>query len=250
MATDSGPGERQYHLQVGPGEVGAYVLLPGDPARTDRIAERLAGARLVGNHREFRTWTGSLDNVPVSVTSTGVGCPSAAIAVSELLRLGAHTFIRIGSCGALQADVEPGQLIIATGAVRDEGTTRQYVPVEYPAVASPDVVAALQSAARASRERVRAGIVYCKDALTAAYPPESVPLYDYLMQRTAAWVKAGVLASEMESAAIFVLAAIARARAGSLLQVIGPGERADGDRLDRVVDVGVAAVRHLIASEA
>lgn len=249
MATDSRSGERQYHLQVEPSEVGRYVLLPGDPARTDRIAERLNNPELVGNNREFRTWTGTLDGVPVSVTSTGVGCPSAAIAVSELLRLEAHTFIRVGSCGPLQADIQSGQLVIATGAVRDEGTTRQYVPIEYPAVASPELVAALQHAARAVGESVKLGIVYCKDALTAAYPPESIPLYDYLMQRTSAWVKAGVLVSEMESSAVFVLASLAGARGGSLLQAIGPSKRPEGVVMDHAIDLAVAAMRYLITSD-
>src|SRR5690242_11148846 len=111
MATDSKPGQRQYHLALGPGDVGGYVLLPGDPARTDLIAKYFDHPQLVGQNREFRTWTGQLDKTPVSVVSTGIGGPSAAIAVSELLNLGAHTFIRVGSCGALQDSLRGEQLI-------------------------------------------------------------------------------------------------------------------------------------------
>jgi uridine phosphorylase len=244
MATDSMPGERQYHLQVGPGEVGRFVLMPGDPARTDLIAGRLDAPRLVAHNREFRTWTGILEGEPVSVVSTGIGSPSAAIAVVELLRLGVQVFVRVGSCGALQKSVSDGDLIVVSGAVRDEGTTRQYVPVEYPAVAHPQVIIALDAAARAAGGRRHLGIVYCKDALTAAFPTKDVPLYDQLMQRTHAWVKAGVLASEMESAVIFVLASIAGARAGSILQCIGPGSEA---HFGRLIDVAVDGVARLIA---
>ena len=247
MATDSAPGERQYHLQVGPGEVGRYVLMPGDPARTDLIARRLDAPRLVAHNREFRTWTGLLKGVPVSVVSTGVGSPSAAIAVVELLRLGVQTLVRVGSCGSLQRSVSDGDLVVVTGAVRDEGTTRQYVPVEYPAVAHPKVMAALDAAARAAGGRRHMGIVYCKDALTAAFPTKDIPLYDQLMQRTRAWIKAGVLASEMESAVIFVLASIAGVRAGSILQCIGSGSESDRARFDRLIDVAVDGVARLIA---
>lgn len=250
MATDSQPGKRQFHLQVGPGEVGSYVLLPGDPARTDLIARLFDHPRLAANNREFRTWTGELAGTTVSVTSTGIGGPSTAIAVTELMRLGARTFIRVGSCGPLQDNIRSGQMIIAAGAVRDEGTTRQYVPIEYPAVADQEVTFALQNAARDAGSPFVSGIVYCKDALTAAYPPVEVPLYDVLMQRTHAWVKAGVLASEMESAVIFVLASLSGARAGSILQVIGPDNENDQPSgVEILVRVAVDAVRHLIEQD-
>lgn len=246
MATDSRPGQRQYHLGMGPEDVGGYVLLPGDPARTDLIAKYFDQPRLIGQNREFRTWTGKLGNVPVSATSTGIGGPSTAIAVSELLNLGAHTFIRVGSCGSLQDSIRAEELIIATGAVRDEGTTKQYVPIEYPAIAHHEIVSALQFAARAASYPATSGIVYCKDALTAAYPLPTNPLYDQLMQRTRAWVKARVLVSEMESAAIFVLATLAGARAGSILRVIGVGESMPASGLDPAIQVAIGAVQALI----
>ncbi|HEV8536337.1 MAG TPA: nucleoside phosphorylase [Candidatus Limnocylindria bacterium] len=249
MATDPSPDGRQYHLRAGPGQIGGYVLLPGDPDRADLIARSLDDPVAVATNREFRTWTGMIFGERVSVTSTGIGGPSAAIAVSELTRLGAHTFIRVGSCGSLQPRITPGHLVIATGAVRDEGTGRQYIPIEFPAFAHHAVVSVLERSARESGQSFTSGIVYCKDALIAAYPPDDVPLSELLMLRTRAWVKAGVVASEMESAIIFVLAALKGRRAGSILRVLGPGEGDDPGLFARVIDVAISAVRHLIAAD-
>lgn len=249
MATDPRPGQPEHHLRVRPGDVGRYVLLPGDPGRTDLIAGHLGDASLVASNREFRTWTGVLAGARVSVTSTGIGGPSTAIAVRELARCGADTFLRVGTCGALQTRVRPGQLVIASAAVRDEGTTRQYVPIEFPAVAHPQVIAALQGSAAEHGHPHLTGIVYCKDALTAAFPPEDIPLHEALMERSRAWVKAGVLVSEMESAAIFVLASIAGHRAGSLLSVVGPFDEDDPAGLEPLVNVAVGAIRSLVAED-
>lgn len=127
--------DKQYHIQVGKGDVGRYVILPGDPKRCAKIAQYLDDAKLMADSREFVTYTGSLDGVPVSVTSTGIGGPSAAIALEELVKSGADTFVRVGTCGGIQAEVRSGDLVIATGAVRMEGTSREYAPIEYPAVA-------------------------------------------------------------------------------------------------------------------
>ena len=126
---------RQYHIQVAPGEVGKYVILPGDPKRCKKIAEHLDDAKLVADSREFVTYTGTLNGVKVSVTSTGIGGPSAAIALEELVKAGADTFIRVGTSGGIDLSVKSGDLVIATGAVRMEGTSKEYAPIEYPAVA-------------------------------------------------------------------------------------------------------------------
>ena len=140
--------EMQYHLQIHNGQVGKYVILPGDPKRCEKIAAYFEHPVLIADSREFVTYTGTLEGETVSVTSTGIGGPSAAIAIEELFKAGAHTFIRVGTCGGIDTEVQSGDLVIATGAVRAEGTSREYAPIEYPAVANLDVVCALREAAR------------------------------------------------------------------------------------------------------
>src|SRR6202521_2861830 len=142
--------ERKYHVGLAKGEVCEYLLVPGDPGRTPMIAKYLDGAKEVAFSREYRTFTGSLDGVPVSTMSTGMGGPSVAIGVEELSELGVHTFVRVGTCGAAQPEIKMGDLVIALGAVRSEGTPNGYVPTEYPAVASLDVTNALVDAGKAS----------------------------------------------------------------------------------------------------
>ena len=144
MATD----ERKYHVGLAAGEVGAYVLIPGDPFRTPLIARHLVDAKEKAWSREYRTFTGSIDGTPVSTCSSGIGGPSMAIAVEELGELGVTTFIRVGTCGAARMGIRIGDLVIATGAVRSEGTPDAYVPREFPAMASHEVVSALTDAAR------------------------------------------------------------------------------------------------------
>ena len=140
---------RQYHIQVAKGEVGRYVLMPGDPKRCAKIAKYFDDPVLIADNREYVTYTGTLDQVKVSVTSTGIGGPSAAIAMEELCRCGADTFIRIGTCGGMQTDVKSGDIVVSTGAIRMEGTSKEYAPIEYPAVADLDVTNALVAAAKA-----------------------------------------------------------------------------------------------------
>jgi uridine phosphorylase len=208
---------RQYHLQCAPGDVGGYVLLPGDPGRCALIAERFENARLVAANREFTTWTGTLDGVPVSATSTGIGGPSTAIAVEELCNLGVHTLIRVGTCGGMQPEVNWGQVVLAQAAVRDEGTTLQYVPAGYPAVADAEVLDALRAAASERPEKHHVGVVQSKDSFYGEMEPDRMPVAAELHARWAAWIRAGVLASEMECATLFVVAAIRRVRAGAAL---------------------------------
>ena len=126
---------REYHIKTGKNEIGKYVILPGDPKRSAKIAAYLDDAKLVADNREFVTYTGYLEGEKVSVTSTGIGGPSAAIALEELVHCGADTFIRVGTCGAMQLDIMGGDIVVATGAVRMEGTSKEYAPIEYPAVA-------------------------------------------------------------------------------------------------------------------
>ena len=148
MKNYSEDASRQYHIQVAKGEVGRYVILPGDPKRCAKIAQYFDDPVLIADNREFVTYTGILDGVKVSVTSTGIGGPSASIAMEELWRCGADTFVRIGTCGGMQPEVKSGDVVIATGAVRMEGTSREYAPIEYPAVANLDVINALVGSAK------------------------------------------------------------------------------------------------------
>ncbi len=202
--------DRMYHIHCRPGDVGRYVLLPGDPFRTDIIARHFDNAKLVAHNREHKTWTGTLSGVPVSVTSTGMGCPSTAIAMEELIRCGADTFIRVGTAGrvcdaALDETIEG---VINTAAVRDEGTTAHYIPIEYPAVADRHVVDALATAAKKLNYRFAEGITQSKDSFYGETEPQTMPSETRLRERWEAWRRGNVMSSEMESAAIFVISSI------------------------------------------
>lgn len=217
---------RQYHTGVGPEDIGKYVILPGDPKRCQKIAAYFEDARLVADSREFTTYTGTLEGVKVSVTSTGIGGPSAAIALEELSKCGAHTFIRVGTCGGMQENVLGGDLVIANGAVRMEGTSREYAPVEYPAVPDFAVTSALVQAAKEGQRRCHVGVVQCKDSFFGQHEPEVMPVSYELEQKWQAWLRMGCLASEMESAALFIAGNFLRVRVGSCFLVIANQERA------------------------
>lgn len=247
---------KQYHIQVGTGDVGKYVILPGDPKRCVKIAQYLDDARLIADNREYITYTGSLDGVPVSVTSTGIGGPSAAIALEELVKSGADTFIRIGTCGGIQTEVRSGDLVIATGAVRMEGTSREYAPLEYPAVPDIGIVNALMGAAKALGQTYHVGVVQCKDSFYGQHSPEASPVSYELMNKWEAWKRLGCLASEMESAALFIAAASLRVRVGSCFLVMANQEREKAGLenpvvhdTDSAVRVAVQAMRDLIRAD-
>jgi uridine phosphorylase len=210
----------QYHIHLKEGDVGRYVLLPGDPGRVPEIASFFDEAREVAFNREYRTFTGTVDGIKLSCTSTGIGCPSTAIAVEELVKVGADTFIRIGTAGSLQREVGLGDLCITTGAVREEGTTRQYVPLSYPAIADIDVVSALRDAARKLGFKHHLGISHCKDAFFIEGDCD-LPLEDQNRSNWKAWYRSNVLSTAMESAALFVVSSIRRVRAGEILAIIG-----------------------------
>ena len=233
---------RQYHICCRTGDVGRYVLLPGDPFRTDLIAASLENARLVAHNREHKTWTGTLDGVAVSVTSTGMGCPSTAIALEELIHCGADTFIRIGTAGRVcDASFDPAlHGVICTASVRDEGTTRHYVPPEYPAVADRHVTAALADAAAALGYRYAEGIVQSKDAFYGQIDPDGLPNGAELKRRWQMWRDANVMASEMETAALFVVSSIRACRAGAILSF---------QSMQETITVSCAALRSLIRAD-
>ena len=215
----------QYHLHIKNGDVGRYVILPGDPKRVPLIAAYLDDASLVADNREYVTYTGTLLGEKVSVTSTGIGGPSAAIAVEELFKSGADTFIRMGTCGGIKLSVMGGDVVIATGAVRAEGTSREYAPIEFPAVADFSVVEAMKKAAEDMKLKSHIGIVQCKDSFYGQHDPDIMPVSYDLLNKWEAWRRLGVLASEMESSTIFTVASYLGARAGSCFFVVANQER-------------------------
>jgi len=217
---------KQMHLAIRKGDVGRYVLLPGDPGRCEKIAALFEQPHFVASNREFVTYTGTLAGETVSVCSTGIGGPSAAIAVEELFECGADTFIRIGTRGGIDLSVQGGDAVVATGAVRQDGTSHEYAPPEYPAVPDLDVTLALRDGARAAGVRCHAGVVQAKDAFYGQHRPEGFPTAPKLAYEWQAWKRLHVLASEMESAAIFVTSAFLGARAGAMFHVIWNQERA------------------------
>lgn len=215
----------QYHINMKEGDVGRYVILPGDPKRCGKIAKYFDAPVLVADNREYVTYTGYLDGVKVSVTSTGIGGPSASIAMEELANIGADTFIRVGTSGGIAVDVMGGDLVIATGAIRMEGTSKEYAPIEFPAVANIEITNALIAAAKNLHKKYHVGIVQCKDSFYGQHEPQTKPVGYELENKWDAWVKMGALASEMESAALFIVAAYRKLRAGSVFNVVANQER-------------------------
>ncbi len=246
----------QYHLQIQEGDVGKYVILPGDPKRCAKIAAYFESPKLIADSREYVTYTGMLEGEKVSVTSTGIGGPSAAIAMEELVKVGANTFIRVGTCGGMDIDVKSGDLVIATGAIRNEGTSREYAPIEFPAVADIEVVNALTAAAKQNGMTWHRGIVQCKDSFYGQHEPQLMPVAYELEQKWEAWLRLGCKASEMESAALFVVASYLRVRCGSVFLVVANQEREKAGLsnpvehdTDAAVRTGVEALRRLIRQD-
>ncbi|MCZ7567394.1 MAG: uridine phosphorylase [Ardenticatenaceae bacterium] len=242
-----------YHIQMKPGDVGRYVFLPGDPGRTDKIARYFDNPRLVANNREYKTYTGTLAGEKVSVTSTGIGCPSAAIAVEELAMIGADTFIRVGTSGGMQPYLKPGELAIITAAIRDEGTSKQYMPVEFPAVANVEVVTALREAAERLGNPYHLGITHSKDSFYGQHQPERMPVKNYLRDRWTAWKDGGAICSEMEAAAIFIISSILGKRAGGIMLIAANQESEEPMEpvhdLTGLIETSIEAVKILIARD-
>jgi uridine phosphorylase len=243
--------ELVHHLQMKKGDVGSYVLLPGDPGRCEAIANRFDDPKLVAYNREYKTYTGTLLGEKVSVTSTGIGCPSTAIAVEELVMLGADTFIRVGTSGGMQPYENPGDLAIVTAAIRDEGTTLQYMPPEFPAVADIEVVTALREAAIKLGNPHHLGISQSKDSFYGQHQPERMPDANRLLDRWKAWKMGGAICSEMEASSRFILSSILRKRAGGIMLIVANQELDEPHRmvvrdLTDLIETSVEAVRILI----
>ena len=236
--------------------MGRYCILPGDPGRCESIAQLFDNPVHVAQNREYNIYTGTLLGEKVSVCSTGIGGPSASIAMEELHNIGADTFIRVGTCGGIKLDVQSGDIVVATGAIRFEHTSMEYAPIEYPAVANLDVTIALRQAAVAMGKNTHVGVVQCKDAFYGQHSPAKMPVSYELLQKWEAWKRLGVLASEMESAALFVVADALGCRCGSCFHVIWNQER-EAAGLDQnmsedtsaAVRVGVEALKLLIAQD-
>lgn len=248
--------EKQYHIGCAKGDVGRYCILPGDPGRCKQIAQQLESPIHIAYNREFNTYTGRLEGEVVGVTSTGLGGPSAAVAIEELTACGAHTFIRVGTCGGIQLSVESGQLVIASGSVRMEGTSREYAPIEFPAVGDFDVLCALKQAADRLGVDSHVGVVQCKDSFYGQHSPERMPVAEELLKKWEAWKRLGVLASEMESAALYTAAAALNVRCGTVLQVVWNQERKkqglsepDCFDTDPAIRTALEAVRILIKKD-
>lgn len=247
---------RQYHVQLKPGDVGKYVILPGDPKRCEKIAMHFEDAKLVADSREYVTYTGYLGGVKVSVTSTGIGGPSASIALEELVKCGADTFIRVGTCGGMQENIMGGDLVIANGAIRMEGTSKEYAPIEFPAVADVHVLNALMKAAEETGDSYHVGVVQCKDAFYGQHEPDTKPVSYELRDKWEAWIRCGCLASEMESAALFVVGSFLRVRVGSVFLVVANQEREkkglsnpQAHDTESAIKVAVDAIRKLIQED-
>lgn len=248
--------DKQYHIQCGEGDVGKYVILTGDPKRCSKIAEYFEDAKLIADSREYVTYTGTLDGEPISVTSTGIGGPSASIALEELVKCGAETFIRVGTCGGMELSVKGGDIVVASGAIRMEGTTKEYAPIEFPAVADYHIVSALDRAAKKLGLNHHIGVCQSKDSFYGQHSPEIMPVSYELENKWNAWCKMGCLASEMETAALFIVGSFLRVRVGSVLLALANQEREKAGLENeqfhdttRVIETAVEAMRILIAED-
>ena len=247
---------KQYHIGIDASDIGKYVILPGDPKRCEKIAAHFDDAKLVGDRREYVTYTGYLNGEKVSVTSTGIGGPSAAIAMEELVKLGAHTFIRVGTCGGMQENIKSGDVVIANAAIRAEGTSKEYAPIEFPSVSTFEVTSALKNASDKLKQKSHVGVVQCKDSFYGQHEPDKMPISYELENKWQAWLRMGTLASEMESAALFTVANYLGVRAGSCFLVVANQEREKKGLENPVVHdtemaikVAVEALKELIKAD-
>lgn len=248
--------EKQFHIRCSKGDVGRYVFLPGDPGRCESIASFFDDPVHIGMNREYNIYTGYLLGEKVSVCSTGIGGPSAAIAMEELAAIGADTFIRVGTCGGIDLDVLPGDVVVATGAIRYEHTSLEYAPIEFPAVADFGITAALKAAGEELGYNTHVGVVQCKDSFYGQHAPERSPVSYELLQKWEAWKRLGVKASEMESATLFVVAAALGVRCGSCFHAVWNQEREKlgmfmpmTEDTSAAIRVGIEAMKRLIRTD-
>lgn len=248
--------EKEFHINLSKNDAAKYCILPGDPGRCEKIAAYLENSKFVTSNREFTTYEGTLSGKKVLVTSTGIGGPSASIAMEELKAIGVDTFIRIGTCGGINTNVKAGDLVVATGAVRSEGTSKEYAPIEFPAVANYEVVNALVKCCRKNNYAYHCGVVQSKDSFYGQHSPERMPVSYELLNKWEAWKRLGVLASEMETAALLTVGASLNVRCGAIFNVIWNQERIKQGfneeschDTSRAIEMAVEAIKTLIKEE-
>ena len=246
--------EKMYHIGLHPEQGAGYVLLTGDPGRVESIARRLDSPEPVACNREYTSWAGNLAGRRMLVISHGIGGPSTAICVEELVKCGAHTLIRVGTCGGMAHKVVGGDLVVASAAIRQEGTSREYLPIEFPAVADFAVVSALHEAAQALGFPYHTGVIQSKDSFYGEIRPAQMPIADELTAKWKAWKAAGALTSEMETAALMIVAQVLHVRCGAVLNVLWNADNDDApaippDATERGVKAAVEAIRVLIRED-
>ena len=249
-------GELMHHIHMKEGDIGKYVILPGDPGRVEKIAQFLDDPVYVTTNREYTVWNGKVEGETVTVMSTGMGGPSTAIGVEELKKIGAEVLIRIGTCGGIDPEIAPGTLIIPTGAIRKEGTTREYVPIEYPAVPDFHLVCELEAAAQRLGYPTALGVTESKDSYYGQHSPNSMPVRDELNMKWQAWKEAGAVASEMEGAALFIVSSVRRMRSAAIFLLCRNIERENKYGLydtewdtAHAIETAVEAIRSLIKKD-
>ncbi len=248
--------EKQFHISLSGGAVGEYCILPGDPGRCEKIAQMLEKPSHIVQNREYNVWNGTLCGSLVTVCSTGIGGPSTAIAVEELVACGARTLIRVGTCGGIALPVKSGDVVIASGAVRQDGTSHEYAPPEFPAVSTPEVVFALMQAAKGLKYSYHTGVVQSKDSFYGQHSPSRMPTSTALLEKWEAWKRLGVLASEMEASTLFTVGAALGVQTGAVFHCVWNQERADeyGDfsekhDTEKAIRVAVEAIRRMIQNK-
>lgn len=248
--------EKQYHINASAGEIGGYCILPGDPGRCEKIAAYLDSPYHLTSNREYNIWCGRLEGELVTVCSTGIGGPSTAIAVEELFACGAHTMIRVGTCGGIALKVRSGDTVIASGAVRQDGTSREYAPIEFPAVSGANTLLALREAAQRLSLDYHIGVVQSKDSFYGQHSPARMPTSGELEAKWEAWRRLGVLASEMEASTLFTVGASLGIECGAVFHTVWNQERAlagiDGDEAeshdtDKAIRCAVEAIRIMVS---
>lgn len=247
--------DKMYHIGLSREDIeGAkFAILPGDPGRVESISKYLENHKKIGQKREYTSFLGTLKNEKVLVISTGMGGPSTAICVEELAQIGITHLIRVGTSGGMQLNVNAGDVVIATGAIRQEGTSKEYLPIEFPAIADFNISIALRDAAQELGFNNHTGVVQCKDSFYGQHSPEKMPISYELLNKWDAWIKGGALCSEMETAALYTVSSTLRLKAGAILLVVWNQEREKKGLpqeqcfdTDRAIKVAINAIKKLI----
>ncbi len=248
--------ELQYHIKLSKRDGAKYAIIPGDPGRVEGIAQYLDNPQFVMSNREYTTYSGHLEGERVLVVSTGIGGPSAAICIEELAKIGVDTLIRVGTCGGMNSKVNPGDVVIASGAIRLDGTTKEYMPIEFPAVADFAITNQLNDAAKHLGYPAHVGVVQCKDSFYGQHSPQTMGAYEELDYKWRAWIRGGCLASEMESSTLFIVSALRGLRAGAVFNCVWNQEQAKSampkERVEdntRAIKTAVEAMRSIIVND-